>query len=186
MRSGTISYIIIGINVLVFLMETVAGGSEKTAVARRFGAMYSGMPSSERWRYLTSVFVHFGPLHLLCNMYSLYNLGKGIEYVFGPAGFLIIYLLSGLCGSLLTEIIWKKSAKRSISAGASGAVFGLLGAYVLLGLSGRLTSAGMRSVLICLAINVLYGTSNRRINMAAHAGGFAGGFVSALALFFLR
>ena len=112
MRSGYLTYILMAVNVVVFLMETAAGGSEKTSVARCFGALYSGMPARESWRYLTSMFVHFGGVHLICNIWALYCLGPGIETIFGEKGFLLIYFVSGLAGGLLTQLLWKMRNRR--------------------------------------------------------------------------
>ncbi|MGN0273822.1 MAG: rhomboid family intramembrane serine protease [Chordicoccus sp.] len=182
MRNGYLTYILMAVNVIVFLMETMAGGSEKTSVAKRFGAMYSGMPARESWRYLTSMFVHFGGVHLICNIWALYCLGPGIEVIFGEKGFLLIYFVSGLAGGLLTQLLWKMKNRRGISAGASGAVFGLLGAYLVAAMYGFLTRTGIQNILLCIVINLVYGFLNRRINMTAHAGGFAGGFLTALAI----
>ena len=182
MRSGYLTYILMAVNVVVFLMETAAGGSEKTSVARRFGALYSGMPARESWRYLTSMFVHFGGVHLICNIWALYCLGPGIETIFGEKGFLLIYFVSGLAGGLLTQLLWKMRRRGGISAGASGAVFGLLGAYLVAAMYGFLTRAGIQNILLCIVINLVYGFLNRRINMTAHAGGFVGGFLTALAI----
>ena len=173
MRSGYLTYILMAVNVVVFLMETAAGGSEKTSVARRFGALYSGMPARESWRYLTSMFVHFGGVHLICNIWALYCLGPGIETIFGEKGFLLIYFVSGLAGGLLTQLLWKMS---------SGAVFGLLGAYLVAAMYGFLTRAGLQNILLCIVINLVYGFLNRRINMTAHVGGFISGFLTALAI----
>ena len=182
MRTGYLTYLLMAVNVVVFLMETVAGGSGKTSVARRFGAIYSGMPVRESWRYLTSMFVHFGGAHLICNVWALYCLGPGIEMIFGEKGFFFIYFISGLAGGLLTQLLWKIRRRNGISAGASGAVFGLLGAYLVAALYGFLTRAGLQNILLSIVINLVYGFLNRRINMAAHVGGFIAGLLTALVI----
>jgi rhomboid protease GluP len=171
------TYILIGINAAVFLLETAAGGSTRTDIARRFGAQTTqDLQRGQLYRLFTSMFVHFGALHILCNMYSLYSLGPALEYICGKTWFLIIYLVSGLAGNLLTWASESRSHRYSVSAGASGAVFGLLGCYLVLALLPAFRSSiSLSGILITLAINLFYGISNRRINMKAHLGGLIGG-----------
>lgn len=128
-----VTVILILINVLIFLMETVAGGSTKTEVALRFGAQYTPyIDEGQWWRIFTSMFMHFGIMHLVCNMYSLYSLGSAAEYMLGSVRYLILYLVSGLCGNMSTWYIDGKTKHYSVSAGASGAIFGLMGFYLTL------------------------------------------------------
>ena len=94
-------------------------------------------------------------------------------YVCGPAIFLIVYLGAGLAGNIATMILDEKTGRSSLSAGASGCIFGLLGACFVLAIAGY--GFSMRSILTTLAINLVYGLSSRRINMMSHAGGFVGG-----------
>ncbi|MCI2049286.1 MAG: rhomboid family intramembrane serine protease [Lachnospiraceae bacterium] len=173
------TYILIGINIFVFLMETLAGGSTKTEVARRFGAMYTpDLKRGQIYRLFTAMFLHFGVLHLLCNMYSLYNLGPALEYICGAGWYLIIYIGSGLFGNLFTWAAETRSGHYSVSAGASGAIFGLMGAYLVLALHPQYHSYfSMASILTNIGINLLYGFSNKSINMRAHLGGMIGGAV---------
>ena len=174
------TWILIGANIVMFIIEESQGGSTKKEVAMRFGAMYAPkLQGRELYRLITSMFLHFGVFHLFCNMWSLYNLGPIVELLFGPFYFLAIYFISGLCGNLLTWAVEKKTGKYAISAGASGAVFGLLGAMLVLALLPSLRGYfSLRSILLTLVINVAYGVSNRSINMKAHAGGFIGGVIS--------
>ena len=81
----SVTNILIGINLLVFAAETLAGGSLNRGTALKFGAMYPPYIKRGQWyRMFTSMFLHFGFLHLICNMYSLYNLGPGLEHFLGP------------------------------------------------------------------------------------------------------
>lgn len=171
------TWVLIGISIVLFFLEERAGGSTKTEVAMRFGAQYTPrMHGRELYRLFTSMFLHFGVFHLICNMWSLYNLGPIVELLFGSFRFLAIYLISGLCGNLLTMAVEKRTGRYAVSAGASGAVFGLLGAMLVLALLPQLRGYfSLRSILYTLLINVAYGISNKSINMKAHAGGFLGG-----------
>lgn len=178
------TYFLIAVNVLVFLIESVAGGSKNVNTALRFGALSADkVRRGQYYRLFTAMFVHFGFLHLLCNMYALYSVGPIVQYAFGVAGFLIIYLFSGFCGNLLTYQLSRHSRRNTVEAGASGAVFGLFGALLVMALMPSF--AGMisiRSVLFVLLINLAYGIGNRSISMSAHIGGFLGGLASTYVL----
>ena len=175
------TWILIGINIILFIVEERAGGSTDTEVALQFGAQtLPALRRKEYYRLFTAMFLHFGIMHLVCNMYSLYNLGPAIEWIYGWWRFLIIYLGAGICGNLLTWVVESKTGRNGISAGASGAIFGLMGAYIALALIPEIRDhLSIRSIVITLAINVIYGFSSRRINMTAHFGGLIGGFMIA-------
>ena len=177
--------ILITANILLFLMETVSGGSTNKDTALRFGALYTPLVKKGQWyRLFTSMFLHFGFLHLFCNMFSLYNLGPALETFFGAPVFAALYLASGLAGNVLTYIKESRSGQYSLSAGASGAVFGLLGAYLVFALWPGISGVSLYGVLRVLAINAVYTISNRSINAAAHLGGLAcGAVITALLLF---
>ena len=166
--------ILILLNAGYFLLEAKDGGSTNTSVALKYGAMYT--PYVKRGEYywlLTSMFMHFGAYHLLFNMYALSILGPPVDYVCGSVRFLIIYLLSGIAGNAATMLVEERSGRYRISAGASGSVFGLLGACFVLAVAGY--GFSLRSIMTTLVINLAYGFMSRRINMVAHAGGFVGG-----------
>ena len=130
-KMPSITYIIIGICVFLFIMMYIFGnGSESTSTLIKFGANYDLLTKSgEYYRLFTCMFLHIGIWHLLCNMYSLYIIGKEIENLYGKSKYLVIYVLSGLCGSILSIAF----SHNTISAGASGAIFGLLGALLYFG-----------------------------------------------------
>lgn len=170
------SYILIGINILVFIAESLNGGSTDRNVALRFGAQYTPYIKQGQWfRLFSSMFLHFGYLHLVCNMYSLYNLGPALENFFGIFAFLFLYLGSGLAGNLLTYFWEIRTGSCSLSAGASGAVFGLLGAYLVLALWPGITGVSLYGILRVLLINGVYTFANRNINAKAHLGGMLAG-----------
>lgn len=181
------TYILIGVNILVFLAETLRGGTTNAAVAMEFGAQYAPYVRQGQWyRLFSSMFLHFGYLHLLCNMYSLYNLGPGLELFFGIPVYLFLYLASGLAGNVLTYIMELRTGRYSMSLGASGAVFGLLGAYLVFAVWPGFSGVSLYGILRVLVINAVYTISNRRINAMAHLGGFlCGAVITALLLFFL-
>ena len=172
--SSMVTAVLILINCAVFLLETLAGGSTKTEVALKFGAQYEPLiRQGQYYRLFTAMFLHFGFYHLLFNMYALSVLGPAVDYVCGPLIYIVIYLAAGVAGNALTLLMEKRSGKNSISAGASGCIFGLLGACLVLAVAGY--GFSLRSILTTLAVNLAYGLSSKHINMLSHAGGFAGG-----------
>ena len=131
--------------------------------------------TDEWWRLLTSAFQHFGPMHLLLNMYMLWILGFGIERGIGHLRFLALYLISAIGGSVAVLF----SSPIALTAGASGAIFGLMGAYAIVAMSMRLDVKG---VAILLALNIGVSILVPGVSLAAHLGGLVVGAVAALAL----
>ena len=127
------------------------------------------------WRLLTSAFQHFGPMHLLLNMYMLWILGLGIERSIGHVRFLALYVSSALGGSVAVMFY----SQNALTAGASGAIFGLMGAYAIVAMSMRLDIKGI-AVLLVLNVGVSFLVPG--VSLAAHLGGLAVGAVAAIAL----
>lgn len=174
----TATYVLIGINIVIFLLETAQGGSTNREIALRFGAQYTPYVKRGQWyRLFTSMFLHFGFIHLLCNMYSLSNLGPALESFFRIPLFLVLYLVSGLAGNLLSYYREIRTGQYRLSAGASGAVFGLLGAYLVFAILPGYGGVSLYGILRVLAINALYAFSNRSINAMAHLGGLIAGII---------
>ena len=184
--------VLIALNVLVFILETLAGGSEDISVALRFGA-YSApavLGNGEWYRLFTAMFLHFGPEHLGSNMISLYVLGSFVERCFGRIRCLVIYLFSGLAGNLLVlgldSMRWPAMADYSVAAGASGAICGLLGVFLVFALlPGMKRLFPMRRVLFSVLLVLAPGFSDRSISMTAHIGGLIGGFLITWPVYFI-
>lgn len=176
-KTPSITYIIIGICVFLFIMMYIFGnGSESTSTLIKFGANYDLLTKSgEYYRLFTCMFLHIGIWHLLCNMYSLYIIGKEIENLYGKSKYLVIYVLSGLCGSILSLAF----SHNTISAGASGAIFGLLGALLYFGYYYRTyLGATIRSSIIpVIILNLIIGLLTPGISNSAHIGGLVGGIL---------
>lgn len=176
-KMPSITYIIMGICVFLFIMMYIFGnGSESTSTLIKFGANYDLLTKSgEYYRLFTCMFLHIGIWHLLCNMYSLYIIGKEIENLYGKSKYLVIYVLSGLCGSILSIAF----SHNTISAGASGAIFGLLGALLYFGYYYRTyLGATIRSSIIpVIILNLIIGLLTPGISNSAHIGGLVGGIL---------
>jgi rhomboid protease GluP len=179
------TFILLGVNVAVFLAMTLFGalnglglnGSQDTRVLLIFGAMQNQMiAAGEFHRLLTSMFLHIGLIHLLFNSYALYVVGQDVERLYGSARFLVIYFLAGLGGSLASFVL----GTGAISAGASGAIFGLFGASIAYFSLHRKTfgargQAQLRSLLMLAGVNLFLGFTIPGINNLAHMGGLAFG-----------
>ena len=181
-KKPIVTYSLIFICILVFILMYVLGnGSTDNYTLLVFGANVDTLTKNgDYYRLFTSMFLHIGILHLLCNMYSLYIIGKEVENVFGKVKYLIIYLLSGIAGSILSLAF----NHNTICAGASGAIFGLLGALLYFGYYYRtyLGATLTRSIIPVIVLNLIIGFSSSGIDNAAHIGGLVGGIVTAMAV----
>lgn len=170
-----ITYILIAINVLLFILLEMNGGSTTIETLIEFGAKYNTaiIIEGEWWRLISSMFLHIGFLHLLMNMLAILYLGSAVEKIFGNMRFLFIYFVAGIGGSIASFAF-----STSISAGASGAIFGLFGALLYFGvIHKRLFFQTMgSSILLIIAINLVIGLTIEEIDMAAHLGGLVAGF----------
>jgi rhomboid protease GluP len=180
--SPTLVPLLLVINLLVFAWGSAHGVnpfSPTTGMLLNFGANFgaSFVFDHEWWRPLTSMFVHVGLMHLLVNMYSLWAVGPFAERMLGDRVFLTLYLLSGLAGSF-ASMLWNPL---TVSAGASGALFGLFGVVLAYAFRGRglLPEHAVQrlrgSIVTTLVLNVAMASMNPLINHAAHFGGLVAG-----------
>lgn len=178
---------LIVINIAVFLFLSLFGDTEDAAFLLQHGAMYEPMVTQghEFYRIFTSMFLHFGISHLLNNMVLLGALGWNLELEIGKIRILLIYLVSGIGGNLLSLYHGISAETYAVSAGASGAIFGLMGAllYVLIanrGMLGRLSGRGM---LVMVMLSLYFGLTSSGVDNWAHIGGLISGFVIAVILY---
>jgi rhomboid protease GluP len=135
--------------------------------------------NGEWWTPLTAVYLHGGPLHLLLNMFALRFLGLAVEEVYGAARFVIIFTLAGVIGFAVSNAVGYP-----FTLGASGGIFGLLGAMVAYGQKRGGTFGGqvLRQYAFLAILVFVQGMMMESVNNVAHAGGFAGGFATGLVL----
>lgn len=187
-KKPIVTYIIIGICTLLYLITGIKSGNlidMNLNVLYDFGGLVNynmlGKNPLELYRLVTSIFLHSGLLHFLCNMYSLYIIGREVESFFGRIKYIIIFILTGVIGNLLTMLFLQD---RIISIGASGAIFGLLGAIIYFGYHYRvyLSSALRNEILPIILLNLFIGFLTPGINNIAHIGGLIGGVLVSKAL----
>jgi rhomboid protease GluP len=170
------TYGLIAINIIVFILGTISGGTQDINVLTKYGAKVNSLIiEGEYWRFITAAFVHIGFAHLAFNMYGLYSIGSLVERIYGRYKFLFIYFIAAILGSI-TSFIFSPIP----SAGASGAIFGLLGALLYIGRKNPKlfsTSFGI-NVLVVVVFNLLYGFTNKGIDNFGHIGGLIGGYLA--------
>lgn len=185
-EKGTkVTYFLILINVLIFLSMTISGlgfiafkGSDLIL----WGANdWFSVSHGDYWRLLTSVFLHAGIMHLGSNLAMLYLIGNFLESRMGSSLFLIAYIITGILASI-TSFFWHENV---LSVGASGAIFGLLGVWLVLLIRNvfpqKLKYEQLKMVTIIIVINLLFGLSDR-IDNAGHIGGLISGLILGFAL----
>jgi rhomboid protease GluP len=182
-KKPTITNILIASNALVFLSMYLFGkGSLDSKTLLDFGALYKPFVTefSEFYRLITSGFIHIGLFHFGFNMYALYILGPQLESFYGKYKFLFIYLTSIIIGNLMSMIF----ISDAISAGASGGIFGLLGAMLYFGYHYRiyLGSVIKSQIIPLIVINLMIGFTLPGLNNAAHIGGLIGGVLASIAV----
>lgn len=176
---------IIAVNVIVFLIAEYVGSTEDTQTLIQFGANHRTLvfERHEYWRLVSSMFLHIGIFHLGVNMYFGFGWSTRVEQWFGSTRFLIAYFVTGILASLTSAVM-----NLSLSAGASGALFGMIGItlavlYRSIGnLSDFLKDPGVRSTLFNLAILAVLGATVMPLDNWAHGGGLVSGGVMGLLL----
>jgi membrane associated rhomboid family serine protease len=174
----SLTYFLIALNVLVGLGSLFGGGGATSSGLIEDGGLSAAtVRDGELWRLVTSGFLHGGLFHLLANMLALYILGQMIEPALGRVRFGLVYLVSLLCGSFGALLL----SPDSLTVGASGAVFGLLGAAAVIARS-RGISLMESGLGLWIGINLLITFTIPRISVGGHLGGIIGGAVAAVIL----
>jgi len=193
-RSNPLTYLILGINLGLFVLMWMSGGmgllSTDPDVLRGFGAKANNLIDNqgEYWRFVTSIFLHIGFLHLLLNNYALWIVGQEIERLYGSSRFALLYLATGVAGSVASYFY----NPEALSAGASGAIFGLFGVMATFGFRYRkeIPAAIRRDILTrvvpLILINLGFGFSVQMIDNSAHIGGLVTGILLALIIPYQR
>ena len=170
---------LIAINVAVYLAELLTGGGVNGTGSTIYvkGVLFGPfLEQGEWWRLMTAAFLHYGPLHLILNMVALYWFGSLLEERIGSGRFLLVYLVSGLAGSA-GALLWPNGFSAP-TVGASGAIFGILGAGLVLERQRDYVFGG--SALGVILINFVFTFSISGISKGGHIGGLIGGIVCAL------
>lgn len=165
---------------IVFVVQLRIDGARDISVAMLGGIRPDTLTSGHWWQLVTAMFLHFGWLHVASNLWALYQLGGVFEMLFGSRRFLLTYFGSGLFASLASALT---ISDNTLSAGASGAVFGIMGALLIAvrrsaRYRGQPWTRGLTQQLVFWALlNIAIGFSVQGIDNAAHLGGFVAGLI---------
>ncbi len=175
------------VNIIVFLLTDFMGDTQSAVFIERCGGMFPPRIYGEGqyWRLLTSCFLHYGADHLTNNMVLLCCIGSRVERLTGHWKTLAIYLLSGLCGSLLSCFTMVYRGEYAVSAGASGAVFGLIGSllWVVIKNRGNVDGITTKGMVLMVALSLYYGFATIGVDNAGHIGGIVTGFLVTILLY---
>jgi len=179
-----LTYVLLAVNAVYFGLETLLGGSTAIRTLVQLGAQVNVLVAAgQYWRLVTAMFLHIGLAHLAFNMYALFSLGRDLEGFYGSLRFAAIYFISGIAGN----VAYYAAGPNAVSAGASGAIFGLVGAEIAFLASNRTLFGSFRrqrllNLAFLVVINLAFGFQNRGINNLAHLGGLVSGLVLGFAL----
>ncbi|HMD01707.1 MAG TPA: rhomboid family intramembrane serine protease [Candidatus Baltobacteraceae bacterium] len=177
----TVTNVLIALNVVAYIWELTTGAMQSDPRLIAHGALYGPLVvvDHQYWRIVSSAFLHYGLVHISFNMFALYQVGRFVEYALGGPRMLAIYLIA-MVGAGISVVLFSYNLP---TVGASGAIFGLFGALVAIGI--RLGPRGrgiIGQTLPIIGINLVLGFTIPNISMSAHIGGLLTGFVIGLAL----
>src|SRR5262245_21855514 len=178
-RRPTYTYVIFGFNILIFILMSFAGGSMNESTLMAFGVKANfAIAQGQWWRFVTPIFIHIGLSHIFFNSYALWIVGPQVEKLYGGARFVLIYVLTGIAGVYGSY----RYHPESISAGASGAIFGLFGVLLVFRIRYRSSippffkRAVGTGVLPVIVINLIIGfTLQGVVDNSAHLSGLLAG-----------
>jgi len=184
-KSMPITNILIILNLIMFIISALMSNNFMDINSRTLlilGGKYGPLiDAGQYYRLITCAFLHGGIVHLGCNMYSLYAIGPQIEQIYGKVKYIIIYLLSAIGSAYLSYIL----SPKTLSIGASGAIFGLLGALLvfLIQERGRIRRGAIGNIVSVIIINLFIGLSLSNIDNYGHIGGLIVGFLISFILY---
>jgi rhomboid protease GluP len=186
-KNAICTNLIIVVNILVFCFIEWTGSSLDTEYMLQNGAAFAPyiVEKHQYFRLFTSMFLHFGIEHLFNNMLVLFFIGDILERNLGRVKYLIVYFVSGLAGSAVSCFFEYIQGNLVVSAGASGAIFGVIGAlfYVVLINRGRIENTTSMQLGLLIIFSVYHGFSEAGIDNVAHIGGMFCGFLLAIVLY---
>jgi rhomboid protease GluP len=165
------------INVIVFFMLTLSGGSTHSQILLKYGAYFkAGVLQGDWYRFITPIFIHIGWEHLLFNCFAILVFAPGLELLLGKVRYFLLFMLTGIAGFVITFIV---SDPYVVAAGASGAIFGLYGMYAFLihhrrGLIDRSSSQTIMPIILFGLISTF---AFPGISISGHLGGLISGYL---------
>ena len=185
-RLLNVNIIIVAINVIAYIIMEIIGDTENTMFLYQCGGKTpaSVIQDMQYYRYFLSMFIHAGFSHIFNNMLLLFFIGDNLERAIGHIKYTILYFGSGLIAGIVSQVYYYMCGDLYVVCiGASGAIFGVLGAliWVLIRNNGRLENLSLPRIIIYCALSV--GVYREGVNVMAHVGGLIGGFLIAMLLY---
>ncbi|MDD6037852.1 MAG: rhomboid family intramembrane serine protease [bacterium] len=179
-----INTILIAINAIIFAVYTIIGSTTDIEFMYTHGAMYpEAVWGGEWYRIISAMFLHFGAEHLLSNLFMQYFLGDMLLRAVSQWQYLMIYLVAGIGGNLTSLFMMEMTGEYAVAAGASGAIYGVIGALLLVVLRsrGQFEGISVKRMLLAAALYIYYGFTTEGVDAWAHLGGLVVGlFVTML------
>lgn len=179
LRYYPVTCLLLAANIAMFLVLSLNGGSTDPVTLVKYGAMFNYGPfAAEQWRLFTAMFLHNGFHHLFSNCFAILVFAPPLERLLGHWRYALLYLGSGLVGNAISMGMYKLGSAPHISVGASGAVYGVYGAFLYIALFQRqlMDVTSRKTLYSLLMIGGVYSLLIPQINLAAHLGGLVGGF----------
>ena len=178
---------LIAVNVIYFLYLEMNGSTEDTQFMVSHGAMYAPLviERGEYYRLITSTFMHFGINHIMNNMLILFILGDNLERALGHIKYLLFYLICGVGANVASMVINLSGYRNVVSAGASGAIFGVIGGllYAVAVNRGQLEDLSTRQLVVVILCSLYFGFTSTGVDNAAHIGGLIIGIIMGVVLY---
>lgn len=178
---------LIAVNVIYFLYLEMNGSTEDTQFMVSHGAMYAPLviERGEYYRLITSTFMHFGINHIMNNMLILFILGDNLERALGHIKYLLFYLICGVGANVASMIINLSGYRNVVSAGASGAIFGVIGGllYAVAVNRGQLEDLSTRQLVVVILCSLYFGFTSTGVDNAAHVAGLIIGIIMGVVLY---
>ncbi|NDI36416.1 rhomboid family intramembrane serine protease [Chengkuizengella sediminis] len=169
---------LLGLNLIMFIVTFILSLFYGEIVSLYLlGALIYPSEISDLWRIISSMFLHGGFEHFLFNGFSLFLFGPALERLLGKLKYSVLYFCSGIVGNIISIAVYGSEV---FSVGASGAIYGLLGAYlfIVIYLKHRIDPQSRTTVIVILSMGMIYSFINENVNIYAHIGGLAAGFVT--------
>ena len=178
---------LIAVNVIYFLYLEMNGSTEDTQFMVSHGAMYAPLviERGEYYRLITSTFMHFGINHIMNNMLILFILGDNLERALGHIKYLLFYLICGVGANVASMLINLSGYRNVVSAGASGAIFGVIGGllYAVAVNRGQLEDLSTRQLVVVILCSLYFGFTSTGVDNAAHIAGLVIGIIMGVVLY---
>jgi rhomboid protease GluP len=186
-NTAYITIALIVLNILDYLFLELIGSTRSTAFMIEYGATYTPLilEQGEYYRLFTSIFMHFGIRHLANNMLILFVIGERLERVLGRVKYLLLYLFCGIGANVISMIMGIMNQETTVGAGASGAIFGVVGGlFVVIAKNrGRLLDLSLQRMGVMIFFSLYLGFSSSGVDNAAHVGGLLLGMVVAFLIY---